>query len=167
MSTVLVPPRAGVLSAVGILGAARQHDLVRTWPGRTDRDGLEEALTAMAAEAAAALGGGGDVEVTSELDCRYQGQSHELRVPTVAAFAAEHERRNGYARPDTPVEVVALRASARRPVPLALEDLPVPARAAAVGPSVVAEDDCTVFVAPGWRADPGPLGTLVLTREAS
>ena len=165
MGTVLVPPRAGVLSAVGILGAARQHDLVRTWPGRTDHDGLDAALDALAAEAAGALGGGPDVEVTRELDCRYEGQSHELRVPDVDAFAAEHERRNGYARPDTPVEVVALRASARRPVPLALEDLPAPERASAVGPAVVAEDDCTVFVAPGWRADPGPLGTLVLTRE--
>ncbi|WCO68536.1 hydantoinase/oxoprolinase family protein [Iamia majanohamensis] len=165
MGTVLVPPRAGVLSAVGILGAARQHDLVRTWPGRTDHDGLDAALDALAAEAAGALGDGPDVEVTCELDCRYEGQSHELRVPGVDAFAAEHQRRNGYARPDTPVEVVALRASARRATPLALEDLPAPARGAAVGPAVVAEDDCTVFVAPGWRADPGPLGTLVLTRE--
>ncbi len=164
MATVLVPPRAGVLSAVGILGSARQHDVVRTWPGRTDHDGLAAAIDELSSEAAAALGSTDDVEVTAELDCRYVGQSHELRVPSVDAFEAEHERRNGYARPNTPVEVVAVRASARHDPPLALDSLPAPDRAAVLGPEVVAEDDCTVFVAPGWRADPGPLGTLVLTR---
>lgn len=163
MTTVLVPPRAGVLSAVGILGASRQHDVVRTWPGRSDHDGLGAAHAALGEEAAEALGGGGEVEVVLEVDCRYAGQSHELRVASVDAFPAEHERRNGYTRPDTPIEVVALRASARRPTPLALDELPAPDRAGAVGPQVLAEADCTVFVPEGWRADPCPLGTLVLT----
>ena len=43
-------------------------------------------------------------------------------------------------------------------------DLPAVTRSAAVGPTVIAEADCTVYVAEGWRADPGPLGALVLTR---
>jgi len=168
MATVIVPPRAGVLSAVGLLCGADQHDEVRSWPTPASHDGLDDALAVLAATARAALGGPPDgVEVSVELDCRYAGQSHELRVPSVAAFAAEHERRNGYARPDTPVEVVALRASARRAAPLAVSDLPSVAREAAVGPAVVAEADCTVYVADGWRADPGPLGALVLTRVAS
>jgi hypothetical protein len=47
-------------------------------------------------------------------------------------------------------------------------DLPSPpARQAVVGPAVVAEADCTIWVADGWRADPGPVGALVLTRVAS
>ncbi|MGI8937280.1 MAG: hydantoinase/oxoprolinase family protein [Iamia sp.] len=164
MATVIIPPRAGVLSAVGVLGAARQHDLVRTWPGRTDLRGLDATLAALGDEAAAALAGAEGIEVTLELDCRYAGQSHELRVPTVDAFPAEHERRNGYVRVDAPIEVVALRASARAAAPQSLRDLPALDRPAAVGPEVLSEPDCTVFVAEGWRADPGPLGALVLTR---
>ncbi len=39
MRAVVVPPRAGVLSAVGILGAPRQSDLVRSWPVSVTSDG--------------------------------------------------------------------------------------------------------------------------------
>ncbi len=99
------------------------------------------------------------------LDCRYAGQSHELTVSTLADFAVEHRRRNGFDRPEAPVEVVALRArpSARRP--LEVTDLPAPPeRRPAEGPAVVSEPDCTIWVAEGWRADPGPVGALLLTR---
>jgi demethylspheroidene O-methyltransferase len=41
---------------------------------------------------------------------------------------------------------------------------PVAARAGGVGPCVLAEPDCTIWVADGWRADPGPTGALLLTR---
>ncbi len=165
MATVIVPPRAGVLSAVGLLCGVEQHDEVRSWPTPSSHDGLSSALASLSSAAVAGLGGSPDgVEVTVELDCRYAGQSHELRVPSVDAFPAEHERRNGYARPDTPIEVVALRATARRPAPLAVSSLPVVPRSSTVGPAVIAEADCTVYVADGWRADPGPLGALVLTR---
>jgi N-methylhydantoinase A/oxoprolinase/acetone carboxylase beta subunit len=162
MAAVIVPARAGVLSAVGCLTAPRQHDLVRTWPGGPDVDGLDAALADLAAEAAAAVP---DSEVTTAVECRYLGQSHELRVATPADFPAEHERRNGYGRPDTPVEVVALRATARRVAPVGLGDLPVPERRPAVGTTAIAEADCTVWVPDGWRADPHPTsGALVLTR---
>jgi 5-oxoprolinase (ATP-hydrolysing) len=164
MPAVVVPARAGVLSAVGCLAAPRQHDVVRSWPGGADLAGLDDALAALAAEAESAVPG---AEVTTALDCRYEGQSHELRVAAIDDFAAEHERRNGYARPGTPVEVVALRATARLASPVGVADLPVTERAAAVGPAVIAEPDCTIWVADGWRADPHPTsGALVLTRVA-
>lgn len=164
MPAVVVPARAGVLSAVGCLAAPRQHDLVRSWPGGTDLDGLEDALADLAARAVAAVPG---AEVSTAVECRYAGQSHELRVRSVADFPAEHRRRNGYARPDAPVEVVALRATARRPAPIGPVDLPVPPRTSVVGPAVVAEADCTIWVAEGWRADPHPTsGALVITRVA-
>jgi N-methylhydantoinase A/oxoprolinase/acetone carboxylase beta subunit len=105
-----------------------------------------------------------DIEVEYALDCRYRGQSHELSVPSVEAFHAEHERRNGYARPDAPVEVVALRARARRPAPLNPEELPVVERARRVGPAVAIEADCTVWIPEGWTAEPGPTGAWVITR---
>jgi N-methylhydantoinase A/oxoprolinase/acetone carboxylase beta subunit len=110
-----------------------------------------------------------DVEVTTALDCRYRGQSHELTVPSVAAFHDEHRRRNGYARPGDRVEVVALRAAAVRPPAVAADDLPPPIGAVAApvaGPAVVAQPDCTVWVAEGWVARPGVAGALVLERTA-
>lgn len=99
------------------------------------------------------------------LDCRYVGQSHELTVATIDDFHAAHERRNGYARDDAPIEVVALRATARRTPAVALEHLPEPARKSAIGPAVIAEADCTVWVPPGWRARQGAVGALVLERD--
>ncbi|HET6772409.1 MAG TPA: hydantoinase/oxoprolinase family protein [Acidimicrobiales bacterium] len=184
MPAVVVPGRAGVLSAVGLLTAPRRRDLVRSWPTPDDHRGLAPALAALADRARALVAGhdgsasgagaedavgAGDAEVTTALDCRYRGQSHELTVASVAAFHDEHGRRNGYARPDDPVEVVALRATAVRPPAVAAEDLPPPERAVpapVAGPAVVAQRDCTVWVAPGWVARPGVAGALVLDRTA-
>ena len=166
VSTVLVPARAGVLSAVGILAGPRQHDLVRSWPDPSDVDGVESALDGLAAEAAASLGGpGADIRVERLVDCRYAGQSHELSVPGVDAFAAEHERRNGYARPGAPVEVVALRATARLAAPLDVADLPEPVRPHGVGPVALVEPDTTVWLPESWRAEAGEAGALRLVRS--
>lgn len=163
MAAVVVPARAGVLSALGCLAAPRQHDAVRSWPHGADRSGLDDALAQLAAEAAAALPG---AEVTTALECRYVGQSHEIRVPTIADFAEAHRQRNGYARPDAVVEVIALRATARLASPVSMGDLAPVKRARVTGPAVVAEVDCTIWVPDGWRADPHPSGALVVTRAA-
>jgi N-methylhydantoinase A len=164
MRAVIVPPRAGVLSAVGLVCSPRQRELVRSWPEPLDHAGLATTLDRVADEAVALVGGGDDVEVERLVDCRYAGQSHEITVTDPDEFPAEHERRNGFARPGAPVEVVALRGRARRPAPLSPADLPPVARPEVRGPEVVAEPDCTVWVPDGWRADPGPLGAWVLTR---
>jgi N-methylhydantoinase A/oxoprolinase/acetone carboxylase beta subunit len=171
MPEVIVPAHAGVLSAVGLLTAPRRRDLVRSWPTPDDHAGLDAALAALGAEVGALVGGGddvdGDVSVATALDCRYRGQSHELTVPTVAEFHDEHRRRNGYARPDDAVEVVAIRATATRPPAVAGEDVPAPSRQLdreVRGPVVLAEPDCTVWVADGWVARPGEAGALVLRR---
>ncbi|HZQ79702.1 MAG TPA: hydantoinase B/oxoprolinase family protein [Acidimicrobiia bacterium] len=166
MAAVIVPPRAGALSAVGLLCSPRQRELVRSWPDSASRHGLDDALAALGAEARAAVGGGADVEVEYALDCRYRGQSHELSVPREEAFHAEHERRNGYARPEAPVDVVALRARARRPAPLEPDALPPLPREPRRGPAVASEPDCTVWIPGGWVAEPGPLGAWILTRAA-
>jgi N-methylhydantoinase A/oxoprolinase/acetone carboxylase beta subunit len=166
MAVVVVPPRAGVLSAVGVLAAPRRRDLVRSWPAPGDHAGVDDARRALGAEAAALVGGG--AEVVTALDCRYEGQSHELTVPDVAAFAAEHERRNGYARPGAAVDVIAVRATARLASPVAVLDLPpVEERAGATGPAVLAEADCTIWVPAGWTATPGEAGALVLRRSGA
>jgi N-methylhydantoinase A len=163
MRAVIVPPRAGVLSAVGLVCSPRQRELVRSWPEPLDHAGIDAALDRVADEAAA-LVGDVDVDVERLVDCRYTGQSHEITVTGADAFPAEHERRNGFARPGAPVEVVALRVRARRPASLSPADLPPVARPEVRGPEVVAEPDSTVWVPDGWRAEPGPLGAWVLTR---
>jgi N-methylhydantoinase A/oxoprolinase/acetone carboxylase beta subunit len=167
---VIVPARAGVLSAVGLLTAPRRRDLVRSWPTPQDQAGLAEALALLGKEAAALVGpgGGGAAAPTVEtaLDCRYRGQSHELTVASIGEFHDEHRRRNGYARPDEPVEVVALRAVATRPPTVAGTDLPTAARLEVEvrGPTVIAEPDCTIWVADGWTARAGAGGALVMHR---
>jgi N-methylhydantoinase A/oxoprolinase/acetone carboxylase beta subunit len=215
IATVLVPARAGVLSAVGILAAPRQVDLVRSWPTPDDHADVDAEALALAEAALTRavgrdLGGSGGAtamvepagagepgrrrfqvvlpvdrgerggaddaegeatvargELVVGIDCRYRGQSHELTVPSVAAFHDEHRARNGFARADAPVEVVALRATARLDPSVRLGDLPAPDREGATGPAVLAEPDCTIWVPEGWVAVPGEAGALVLTRVAS
>lgn len=172
MRAVVVPPRAGVLSAVGLLGAPRQVDLVRSWPAPGSTAGLEEARAQLADQARSQLsdtpGVWGEVVVASFLDCRYAGQSHELLVAEVSDFEEEHRRRNGFARPGARVEVVALRARASAAAPLDPSLLPPPPRWRAEGPCVLSEADTTVFVPPGFVAEVGGGGSWVITgRELS
>ena len=165
MRTVIVPARAGVFSAVGLVSAPRRRELVRSW---NDAGDPTAALAELAARARAAVGDAGDqadVVVETSLDCRYRGQSHELTVPSVAAFPAAHARHNGYTRDGVPIEVVALRARAARPAPMLLTELPAPSREFVAGPAVVAEEDCTLWVPEGWTAQPGPTGAWVVTRS--
>jgi N-methylhydantoinase A/oxoprolinase/acetone carboxylase beta subunit len=158
MAAVVVPARAGVLSAAGCLAAPVARELVATWRGGD----LDAGLRALAADAAALVGPGAAVETF--LDCRYEGQGHELTVGAVEDFPAEHERRNGHVRPGVPVEVVALRARAARPSPVSVADLPFGDRQGVTGPAVVSEPDCTIWVPEGWRAYVGEIGALVLRR---
>ncbi|MDQ3570052.1 MAG: hydantoinase/oxoprolinase family protein [Actinomycetota bacterium] len=192
MAAVVVPPRAGVLSAVGLLGAPPQAVLVRSWPGLEDHRGLPEARLDLARAAARSVVGrepaaharlllnkatatanvtfedATAVEVELSLDCRYQGQSHELTVPGLTAFEEEHRRRNGFARPGVPVEVVALRAAARLPAPVDPGGLPAPpGRRGAIGPRPLAEADCTVWLPDGWSAEVGKGGAWILRRSRS
>jgi N-methylhydantoinase A/oxoprolinase/acetone carboxylase beta subunit len=164
MPAVVVPPRAGVLSAAGILAAPRQTDVVRSWPTPVDHAGLNRARAELADEARSQLGFAAVVETF--LDCRYAGQSHELRVEDLESFESEHRRRNGFARPGSPIEVVALRAVARLESPVELADLPLRGeRSGPVnGPAVVAEADCTLWVPDGWTATVGGGGAWILTR---
>jgi N-methylhydantoinase A/oxoprolinase/acetone carboxylase beta subunit len=167
MRAVIVPPRAGVLSAVGLVCSPRQRELVRSWPDPLEHGGIDGALDALAEETVALVlhaDEAGDADVERLVDCRYAGQSHELTVASPDAFPAEHERRNGFARPGAPIEIVALRVRARLPAPLTPDQLPAIERRSVRGPEVVAETDCTVWVPEGWRAEPGPLGAWVLRR---
>lgn len=170
MRAVVIPPRAGVLSAVGLLAAPPQRTVVASRPDPADHGDLAADVRAVASRARRLLSETATVEaVETFVDCRYVGQSHELTVPSVDDFAAEHERRNGFARPDSPIDVVAVRAVATGAPAVDITSLPVPDTRVAfpptIGPAVISEPDCTVWVADGWRAQVGPLGALVLRRD--
>jgi len=134
---VLVPPAPGLFSAVGLLAAGLQRDLVRACLRRIE--GLDPAQVQavyadMEEEARRSLPG---ARLAQSADLRYVGQSYELNLPVPdrsgdllgdlrAAFEAEHERTYGHRAETDPVEVVALRLRATLPAP----DLPM----AKVGP---------------------------------
>jgi N-methylhydantoinase A len=116
---VVIPPVPGVLSALGLLLAPPR--LERSLTVMADaRDSAEEAWRELEQQARAALAeqGAKRISVQRVADCRYAGQSHELRVDAPAdsdlsaALHRAHEQAYGYAMPDEPVEVVTLRVVA-------------------------------------------------------
>jgi N-methylhydantoinase A/oxoprolinase/acetone carboxylase beta subunit len=160
MRAVVVPPQAGVLSAAGVLASPRQVDLVRS--GSFTRDDVGPALRALAASAARAAGDGAEVETA--VDCRYEGKGRELTVRVIEEFEDEHERVNGYRRQGTPIEVIAVRATARVAAPTLPRTAGASNRRDMVGPLAVAEPDCAVWVPEGWRASVHASGAWVITR---
>ena len=124
---------------------------------------LDEVVARLVVQLESVLPG---ASIATSYECRYAGQSHELRVATPAAFHDEHERRNGYRRDGSAVEVVAVRASATRPSPVAIADLSGGRAEAVRGPAVVAYPDCTVWVPGGWHGLPGVAGALIIRRAA-
>ena len=125
ISTVVVPPACGVLSAIGLLEAQPQHHFSLTHLARleaTTAPGLEAAFSPLLARSAPSLGTDG-VEVRRQADLRYVGQATELTLPVIgdgatlaAAFHREHERVYGHHAEAEPVEIVSLRLEARIPV---------------------------------------------------
>jgi len=124
-AAVIVPPRAGLLSALGLLATPVAVDRVRTRLAALD-DAAGELLhrqwSAIEREACQVLlKQVGDVaSVRRTADCRYRGQAFELEVDApaaepariAAAFHDAHQERYGYAQRDEPVEIVNLRVRA-------------------------------------------------------
>ena len=127
--TVIVPPVPGALAALGLLVASRRSDASVSRPMSADaqRDPeLVNILEGLAEQALAELEAEGvtDCSVSLAVDCRYEGQSHELRIPVSGApsfedavrdFEAAHARRYGFARSGIGVEAVTFRATALGP----------------------------------------------------
>jgi N-methylhydantoinase A len=116
MRAVIVPPAAGVLSALGLLLAPPRAEASRTLMASADDD-VEQvwtALTDAAVRQLRAQGSTGDPTVTRVAECRYAGQSHELRVDAgtgdlSGAFHEAHEQAYGYRMPDEAVQLVTAR----------------------------------------------------------
>jgi N-methylhydantoinase A len=198
IDTVLVPRASGVLSALGLAISDLRRDVVAAHPASlndVDRDGLEGAFAELQQRVEQELSGAACARAA---DLRYRRQAFELTVAAddwdglAERFHAAHERRYGYAMPDEPVEVVALRVTAtvagaepelheeagEGPRPADEREacfgdetvgVPVYDRGALgagdelEGPAIVELAEATCVLRPGWRARVDEAGTMVLT----
>lgn len=175
--SVLVPPFAGVLSALGLALAPERRDALasvmrraHTVTGAYTRE-LGGVLVARATGHARQPS---DSHSTKHwLRARYLGQGHELEIPfapgeeseqLTARFAAEHHKRMGFTL-DQEIEIIGARtavSSAMREPTLAPAR---PERESIRGPAVVALPDATLFVADGWTARALPIGGYLMERD--
>jgi N-methylhydantoinase A len=140
--TILVPPAAGVFSALGFLASPVRYEASRTRLTTLDGDpaaaeALEAVLRELEAEAGAvAAEAAGDAPVGCEriADMAYAGQGHSLRValapgpfdPEDAArrFAEAYAAAYGYAYDDMTAQVVTLRVVSTADAPAAAVSAP-------------------------------------------
>lgn len=138
IARILVPPRPGAFSALGLLCSDVVHDYIRSELSPLSRlapEHAEELFAELEGRARADLASEGladaDARLEREMDLRYAGQGYELRVsldgigpmtgPALAAarqrFDEHHARIHGHAAAEKPVEVVSYRVRARVAVP--------------------------------------------------
>ena len=132
MTRLLVPPHPGTLCALGLLVSDVRSEFTRSFLRRADPEALpalNAAIAELVAEGAAWLADEARIaerhDVTVLADARYPRQNFELRIDlpsagldeaalasVVADFHAQHEKAYGFAHPDSPVQLVNLRAVA-------------------------------------------------------
>jgi len=169
VTRILVPPVAGLFSALGMLFPDSEHHYVRTLKRRLepwDGAAVEAVFAALAAEGSAALAADGyppeRIRHERFADLRYLGENSELTVawpaeaapgPALrAAFDAAHDRSYGYASAEETVELVNLRLVAR-----GVSATPrVPARLSVPPVARGADRRRRVYFGPveGWRETP-------------
>jgi N-methylhydantoinase A len=184
MTRILVPPFAGVLSALGLAVAPEKRVAMASVMDLVE-DRLRERLAAIAGVTSTRAGGSGDPAWV--VRARYLGQGHELEVPYAPHDAMErlsrdfvsmHQRRYGFGL-DAPVEAVSIRCTRTSTAPglrlsrrgpnewsagSQLDDGGL-LSATVRGPSVVAFPDATMLVADGWTARALELGGWLLERS--
>jgi N-methylhydantoinase A len=177
MTRVLVPPHAGVLSALGLAVAPERRTAIGSVMANLG-DMSQQALAGVFERLEAR--NGTMPNVTQVARMRYRGQGHELEVtfepdttPDALGerFAAMHQRRYGFVLP-LPVEVVSarsVRSGETRPVVLARSGPSLWTRgshtdnggelsATVRGRAVVALPDATMLIPEGWTATALPIG---------
>lgn len=175
--TVLVPPFAGVLSALGLAIAPERREALASVMRRAYELTQADTRELDAVLAARATGGvhRDDARATQRwLRARYVGQGHELEIPFAPGdegavlstrFAAEHEKRMGFTL-DREIEVIGARiavSGAAREPKLAAPHFADETRP---GPDVIALADATLFVPDGWSARALPIGGYLVERNA-
>ena len=187
MTQVIVPPHAGVLSAVGLALAPERREglvscvtLASQWQDADMATLLDHAARALAAGAL-------HLVPRWSLRARYVGQGYELDVPVqpgdsvravAERFMARHAQRAGFTL-ECDVEFISARttlSSAPWPVRFARNaerraDLPPDVDDGGVldrtlrGAAVVRLPDATMQVRPGWTARALPMGGWMMERD--
>jgi N-methylhydantoinase A len=182
---ILVPPAAGVLSALGLALAAERREALASV--MLDSGALGEAgLAALIDRLAAATGAAPDHE--SWLRARFRGQGHEIEVPVTAGmdgnavaarFIQVHDQRFGFSL-DLPVEIISARHAASGKARQArfarrgdstwsvegpLRDDGGVFEATVHGPATIALADATMRVERDWVARSLPIGGWEITRQ--
>lgn len=141
---ILVPPNAGVGSALGFFTAPRAFDLVRSHKVRLDEadfaliETLFRELEAEGARALRAAGAAGEIVYQRAMDARFVGQGSETTLPLLREdftvldpaelrrhFDEVYAQLYGRTYPEIPVEFVNFRVRASLPLPpLQLPRLP-------------------------------------------
>ncbi len=126
MTKIVIPARAGILSAQGMVLSDPSLDFSQTLfldrPRPSDKTLLQHLarLEEKARRQAGQLGLGSNPRIEKYLDLRYKGQSYELTVPfaedSVDQFHALHQQHFGYKLNDEAVELVAMRLTLRTTV---------------------------------------------------
>jgi N-methylhydantoinase A len=140
MRRILVPPRPGAFSALGLLCTDVVHDYIRSdlRPlAELDADHAEKVFRELETKARGELAAEGmdaaAAQFGRELDLRYAGQGYELRTPldglyrerlsaqslasARARFDERHAQIHGHAAKERPVETVSYRLRVRVAVP--------------------------------------------------
>jgi len=179
MRAVLVPPFAGVLSALGLAIAPERRDALASVMRRAhlltsahtrELDALLAARTGHQSRDSI-----GSRDTQRWLRARYLGQGHELEIPfspgddgaqLTTRFAAEHAKRMGFTL-DQEIELIGARIAVSSAVREPSLVGAAPANDTVRGPAVVALEDSTMFVAEGWTARALPIGGYRMERDAS
>jgi N-methylhydantoinase A len=179
---VIVPPHAGVLSALGLALAPERRDGLHSFVVETASVDGPSFRALLEGEAERLRGGDGASAAALTprwwVRMRYVGQGHELDVPAApdddgrtlhARFEATHAERLGFtlARPS---ECVSVRTTLTGPARTVALRPATPSASAAdgdaiAGPATVRLPDATLRVAPGWIARPLPIGGWRLNPE--
>jgi N-methylhydantoinase A len=185
MTRVLVPPHAGVLSALGLAVAPERRTAIGSVMSRLD-DMSTGALASVFEGLASRTGSAPNVMHVARM--RYRGQGHELEVsyePGTAPaalgdrFTAMHQRRYGFELPVS-IEMVSarsVRSGETRTVGLARSGPNAWSDGTSVdsggvldvtvsGRTVIALPDATMLIPGGWRGSSLPLGGWFLERRS-
>ncbi|HYD54418.1 MAG TPA: hydantoinase/oxoprolinase family protein, partial [Gemmatimonadaceae bacterium] len=170
MRRVLVPPFAGVLSALGLAIAPERRESMASLVGRLDDAGAIVGAVLRDLERRAGEVAGGRARWW--LRARYEGQGHELDLPVepddapgaiAERFGVLHWERFGF-RLERPVELVSARC--------AVTGEPWPVRFAGDegervvrGAATLTLADATLLVREGWTARALPIGGWLLERD--
>lgn len=171
MNTILVPPHAGVLSALGLAIAPERRDaavsVMRVADG-IDKKAFRVLLGGLAKRAVNSSA----KKLAWHARIRYAGQGHELDISCKPGddgaslskrFAVAHDVRYGFTL-ERPVEIVAVRVAATgKPVNVRFEVEGFRKKSLA-GPHVETLADATMVVARGWKARSLKIGGWIMER---